>query len=234
MIIYIRQELSVVLRQSLWNQSNILTHGVSSVWSLRLPWRNPPRKSRLCSSTFPGTWKTSRSVLRRVDTQPISPYFLKLSQLQKAFRVCAHVLMAQRNFPDPSPMMPSSPKLEVKRLALWGGLRPTETLPRKISALNKKPFAEDAKVKRRSGPERCAGRCRIADGGGRPHAQTSSGAAGTQRMRSHAAVLGHCRGLLCSALMSRFVCARPAAWGTCARTRGRTKRSEGERIKCGV
>lgn len=30
------------------------------------------------------------------------------------------------------------------------------------------------------------------------------------------------------------VCARPAAWGTCARTRGRTKRSERERIRCGV
>lgn len=34
--------------------------------------------------------------------------------------------------------------------------------------------------------------------------------------------------------MSRLVCARPAAWGTCARTRGRAKRSERERIRCGV
>lgn len=55
--------------------------------------------------------------------------------------------MAQRNFPDASPMrMPSSPKLKVKRLALRGGLRPTETLLWKISALNEK-HAEDAKVK---------------------------------------------------------------------------------------
>lgn len=57
---------------------------------------------------------------------------------------------------------------------------------------------------------------------------------GHSKRRSHAGELGHCRGLLCRALMSRLVCARLAAWGTCARTRGRAKRSERERIRCGV
>lgn len=57
---------------------------------------------------------------------------------------------------------------------------------------------------------------------------------GHSKRRSHAGELGHCRGLLCRTLMSRLVCARPAAWGTCARTRGRAKRSERERIRCGV
>lgn len=61
-----------------------------------------------------------------------------------------------------------------------------------------------------------------------PPAQTSSGAEekpGSDLRQEH----GHCQGLLCTALESRLACARAAAWGMCARARGRKKRRERER-----
>lgn len=75
--------------------STLLTHGVSSVRSLRPPWRNPRRRSRLFlrASTFPAPDETPLD-LTRVETRP--PSYLKLSQLRKAFGVCAHVLVSVR------------------------------------------------------------------------------------------------------------------------------------------
>lgn len=205
--------------------STLLTHCVSSVRSLRPPWRNPRRRSRLFlrASTFPAPDETPLD-LTRVETHP--PSFLKLSQLRKAFRVCAHrvVQCAHRNFTDLSPpRVPLSPKLGVKRRVLRGGLPPTETLlwnkctKMKRSQKVQKLRGDLPRSRRRAFS--CA------------NIQWSTG---DWKRRSHAGELGYCWGLLCRALTSRSACACPAAWGTCARKRGRTKRSKRERIRSGV
>lgn len=94
-----------------------LTHDVSSVRSIRPPWRNPPRRSRLSLRFHLSVCLKCSGAQLVCHTRGDSPYFiLKIVSIIKSFwslRLCS---LAQCNFPHLSQItVPSSPKLEVKR-----------------------------------------------------------------------------------------------------------------------
>lgn len=121
--------------------------------------------------------KKHHSILTRVETQP--PSLLKLSQLRKAFRVRAHVLWRGATLRTcHRRRCHQAPSWNSNARSCEGGSRRRKHCL-KMSA-RKKKVVEGAKVKRWSASKRSGQKCRVADGRGRPLAQTSSGAAETQ------------------------------------------------------